>query len=104
MAGWFIWCLVAMMALYFWARMGIDFYTSYPPRYSDCLCALALTLVCSWFFIIYDWDKLHMLWLAMLPLLALAAPQFATRAFSPRWRDRLSARFAASRVDLDMTR
>jgi len=45
-----------------------------------------------------------MLWLAILPLLALAAPQFAARAFFPRWRDRLWARFAASRVDLDMTR
>jgi hypothetical protein len=44
------------------------------------------------------------LWLAMLPLLALAAPQFAARAFIPRWGDRLSARFAAARLDLDMTR
>jgi Na+-driven multidrug efflux pump len=103
-AGWSVWCLVAAMALYFWARIGIDFYTNHPPRYSDCLCALALTLCCTWFLIIYDWNKLHMLWLAMLVLLALAAPSFAARAFSPHWSDRLWARFAADRLDLDMTR
>jgi len=103
-AGWSTWCLVALVALYFWARMGIDFYTQYPPRYSDSLCALSLTLFCTWFLIISDWDKLHMLWLAPLPLAALAAPKFAVRAFSMRGPGRLWARLAAQKIDLDMTR
>jgi hypothetical protein len=71
-AGWSTWCLVALAALYFWARIGVDVYTHYPPRYSDSLCALSLTLFCTWFLIIPDWDKLHMLWLATLPLAGLA--------------------------------
>ena len=91
------------MALYFWARIGIDFYTGYPLRYSDCLCVLAYTLLCSWFVIIDDWNKLHMLWLAILPLLALVAPRFATQAFSPRRRKRLLTQLAAARNDVDMT-
>jgi hypothetical protein len=89
-ASWSAWCLVALMACYFWARIGIDFYTDYPPRHSDCLCALAYTLLCTWFFIIYDWNKLHMLWLATLPLFALVAPRFVN-PFSPRRRKRLPA-------------
>jgi hypothetical protein len=102
-ASWSVWCLVALMALYFWARIGIDFYTGYPLRYADCACALAYTLLCSWFFIIYDWNKLHLLWLALLPLLALVAPRFATEVFSPQRRKRLLAQIAAARIDVDMT-
>jgi hypothetical protein len=94
---------VVLMALYFWARIGIDFYTGYALRYSDCLCALAYTLLCSWFFIIDDWNKLHMLWLAILPLLALVAPRFATEVFSPRRRRHMVTQIAAARVDVDMT-
>jgi hypothetical protein len=89
-ASWSAWCLVALMACYFWARIGIDFYTGYSLRHSDCLCALAYTLLCTWFFIIYDWNKLHMLWLATLPLFALVAPRFVT-PFGPRRRKRLPA-------------
>ena len=102
-ASWSAWCLVALMALYFWARIGIDFYTGYSLRYSDCLCALAYTLLCSWFVIIDDWNKLHMLWLALLPLFALAAPRFAAEVFSPR-RRRMARQLAAKRLDVDMTR
>jgi len=102
-ASWSAWCLVVLMALYFWARIGIDFYTGYPLRYADCACALAYTLLCSWFFIIYDWDKLHMLWLAVLPLFGLVAPRFATQAFSPQRRKRLLTQLAAERIDVDMT-
>src|SRR6266496_6557504 len=102
-AGWSAWCLVALMALYFWARIGIDFYTGYALRYSDCLCALAYTLLCSWFFIIDDWNKLHMLWLALLPLIALIAPRFTAEVFSPRRRKRLLTQLAAERNDIDMT-
>jgi hypothetical protein len=92
-----------LMALYFWARIGIDFYTGYPLRYSDCLCALAYTLLCTWFFIIYDWNKLHMLWLAVLPLCALVGPRFATQAFSPHRRKHLLTQLATERADVDMT-
>ena len=101
-ASWSAWCLVVLMALYFWARIGIDFYTAYPPRYSDCLCALAYTLMCSWFFIIDDWNKLHMLWLAFLPLFVFVAPRFAAEVFNPH-RKRLATQLAAARVDVDMT-
>jgi hypothetical protein len=91
------------MALYFWARIGIDFYTEYPLRYADCACALSYTLTCSWFFIIYDWDKLHMLWLAILPLIGLVAPRFAAQAFSPQRRKHVLTQLAAARIDVDMT-
>src|SRR6266566_8061907 len=102
-ASWSAWCLVALMACYFWARIGIDFYTGYALRHSDCICALAYTLLCTWFFIIYDWNKLHMLWLAILPLCALIAPRFASQVFSPRRRKRLLTQLAAERNDIDMT-
>ena len=42
-------------------------------------------------FIITDWNKLHMLWLAILPVFALIAPRLASQAFSPRRRQRLPA-------------
>src|ERR1700730_10110747 len=102
-ASWSAWCLVMLMALYFWARIGIDFYTGYPLRYSDCLCALAYTLLCTWFFIIYDWNKLHMLWLAVLPLCSLVGPRFAPQAFSPHRREHLLTQLATERADVDMT-
>ena len=102
-AGWSIWCLVVLVALYFWARIGIDFYTGFPLRYADCACALAYTLLGSWFFIIYDWNKLHLLWLAILPLLALVGPRFATEVFSPQRRKHPLAQLAAERIDVDMT-
>ena len=102
-ASWSAWCLVVLMALYFWARIGIDFYTGYPLRYSDCVCALAYTLLCSWFVIIDDWNKLHMLWLALLPLFVFVAPRFAIQAFSPRRRKRLLTQIAAERTDINMT-
>ena len=102
-ASWSAWCLVVLMACYFWARFGIDFYTEYPLRYSDCVCALAYTLLCTWFLIIDDWNKLHMLWLAIVPLLALVAPRFASRVFGPGRRKQLLTQRAAARNDIDMT-
>ena len=66
MSGWIVWCLVAWAALLGWAQMNAKATIKEPIYVGDGAQVLSLTLLTTWFYLIPEWDKLHLLWLAPL--------------------------------------
>ena len=63
--GWAIWSVFLLASVIYWAEIGFDVLSGRPIFLSDGVRALACTLLTSWFFLIPEWDKLHLFWLAL---------------------------------------
>jgi hypothetical protein len=68
-AEWGVWFLIAFAAALHWGLITSDAFVGHRIKLRDALQAWAYTVLCGWFFIIQEWNKLHMLWLALLPFL-----------------------------------
>jgi hypothetical protein len=66
--GWCVWAVFLLAMLIYWAEIGFDIYSNKPVYISDAFRALACTLATNWFFVLSDWNKLHLLWLALAVL------------------------------------
>jgi hypothetical protein len=66
--GWGAWAVFLLAMLIYWAEIGFDIYSHKPVYIADAFRALACTLATSWFFVLPDWNKLHLLWLALAVL------------------------------------
>ena len=87
-AEWIAWAATLALSLYYWLGIAADFAHERTPRHTHAFYALTYTLLCSWFFVIPEWSKLHLLWLTPMVFLAL----FGGRIIAFLYR----ARFAAS--------
>src|SRR3954470_19526337 len=70
-AGWIAWTATLALSVYYWLGMAADFAHERTPQHTHAYYALIYTLVCSWFFVIPEWSKLHLLWLTPMAFLAL---------------------------------
>jgi hypothetical protein len=68
-AEWSVWFLIAFAAALHWGLITSDAFVGHRIKLRDALQAWAYTVLCGWFFIIPEWNKLHMIWLALLPFL-----------------------------------
>ena len=66
LSGWILWCLVVGAALIGWVRISAKAATHETIYVADSAQVLLLTLLASWFYLIPEWEKLHLLWLAPL--------------------------------------
>jgi hypothetical protein len=66
--GWGAWAVFLLATLIYWAEIGYDVYTTKHVYISDAFGALACTLATSWFLVLPDWSKLHLLWMALAVL------------------------------------
>jgi hypothetical protein len=65
-SGWALWCLVAGAAILGWAKISSAVAAGETVYSLDAAPVLALTLLASWFYVMAEWDKLHLLWLVPL--------------------------------------
>jgi hypothetical protein len=68
-AGWTVWFLIAFAAAIHWALITSDAFVGPRIKLRDALQAWAYPVLCGWFFIIPEWNKVHMIWLALIPFL-----------------------------------
>ena len=64
--GWAIWVVFLVATIIYWAEIAFDILSGINMLLSDALRALACTLLTSWFFLVPEWNKLHLFWLALL--------------------------------------
>ena len=64
--GWLLWCLVAGAALLSWALLTSKAAIGEKIILADASQALFFTLLAVWFYLLPEWNKLHLLWLAPL--------------------------------------
>ena len=67
MAGWVVWCLVAGAALLSWGLLTSKAAVGEKHILVDAFQALSYTLLAVWFYVLPEWNKLHLLW--VVPLL-----------------------------------
>ena len=67
MAGWVVWCLVAGAALLSWGLLTSKAAIGEKRILFDAFQALSYTLLAVWFYVLPEWNKLHLLW--VVPLL-----------------------------------
>jgi hypothetical protein len=64
--GWVLWCMVAGAALLSWALLTSKAAIGEKVILVDASQALFFTLLAVWFYLLPEWNKLHLLWLAPL--------------------------------------
>ena len=67
-AGWLVWCLVAGAAVFSWALLTSKAAIGDKIILVDASQALSYTLSAVWFYLLPEWNKLHLLWI--VPLLS----------------------------------
>ena len=65
--GWLVWCLVAGAALLSWGLLTSKAANGEKRILVDAFQALSYTLLAVWFYVLPEWNKLHLLW--VVPLL-----------------------------------
>ena len=58
-AEWSVWFLIAFAAALHWGLITSDAFVGHRIKLRDALQAWAYTVLCGWFFIIPEWNKLH---------------------------------------------
>ena len=81
-AGWLVWCLVAGAALLSWALLTSKAAIGEKSILVVAFQALSYTLLAVWFYLLPEWNKLHLLW--VVPLLAGLPVFFAITRDSAR--------------------
>ena len=79
--GWAIWAIFLVATVIYWAEIGFDVLSEASLLLSDALRAVACTLLTSWFFLVPEWNKLHLFWLALL--IVTVADCVESRRFPP---------------------
>jgi len=62
-AGWGLWILVALLALFAWHTVLVDALVGRRVRFINTASAVVLTWLASWFVILEQLNKLHLLWI-----------------------------------------
>jgi hypothetical protein len=70
-AGWGLWVLVALSALFAWHTVLVDALVGRRVRFINSASAVVLTWLASWFLILDQLNKLHLLWILPTVLVAL---------------------------------
>jgi hypothetical protein len=69
-AGWGLWILIALAALFAWHTVLVDALIGRRVRFINTASAVVLTWLASWF-VILDLNKLHLLWIVPTVFVAL---------------------------------
>jgi len=70
-AGWGLWILVALLALFAWHTVLVDGLVGRRLRFINTASAVVLTWLASWFVILDQLNKLHLLWILPAVFVAL---------------------------------
>ena len=101
-AGWGIWILVAVLALFAWHSVLVDVLVGRRVRFINTASAVVLTWLASWFVILDQLNKLHLLWIlpTVFVVIDLLRPESgaARRGVVSRWHHRPQAAIAPEGV------